>query len=337
MLFRKKKDLRAFDTKKIIYDNVEFILCQKCNLSCKHCLRGDSRNVVMKKEIMNAFLKNTAEIGSICLGGGEVSLVPEAVQDFIDSLKENGTKIQTVNITTNGIKYSEEFADKLKQLKEYVLESRKDIVCFDLEDREPIVLRVSLDEFHLESMIESGIKIDDVLDNIKKYQEVLGEDAVLSNFCSDYDLLKEGRARELKTEVPKVNPNLSTITPYMETENAIVVGFITTLGATGEVIPVNISFEREKVLSAGNITKDPLSTIMQRQRVVKVNNYEEFDKKSIKCYKKVSVVEKHIKRYAKTSRMETRQVIEYILHKRGQKLKEDYEAFTFEYNEEKEV
>ena len=57
----------------------------------------------------------------------------------------------------------------MKQLKQYVLDSRKDKVFYDLEENEPVVLRVSLDEFHLESMFEAGIKIDDVLDNIKKY------------------------------------------------------------------------------------------------------------------------------------------------------------------------
>ena len=169
-----------------------------------------------------------------------------------------------------------------------------------------------------------------MLDNIKKYQEILGEDCVRASYGCDYDVLREGRAKNISTDVHISKQYLPKHLYYMESNKSVVISPVITIGATGEVIPLNIAFDREKVLSFGNIKNEKLSAIMQRFKMEKVEDSESLYRKTLGYMKKISTKQRTIKRYSKSKRFNKRMAVETILQTRGQSLKEDYENFTFE-------
>ena len=46
-------------------------LTRECNLSCKHCFRGESKNTYMNPDLINKVFKNTARIHTLLLTEGE--------------------------------------------------------------------------------------------------------------------------------------------------------------------------------------------------------------------------------------------------------------------------
>ena len=331
MIFKRKlKDLSSFDNKDLILENAEIILTRKCNLKCEHCMRGDSQKIDISEDVLDSFFSKVAEVGNLCLGGGELAVVPGVVETLVDKVISNQVRVKAVNLTSNGVVFSRELTDQLLRLKDYVLECRESPWGFDMNEESPIMLRISLDDFHIAEMERVGIPFDAVLDNIKKYQDQLGEDCVRASYGCDYDVIKEGRAKSIVTDVHKANQYISNKLFYMESSRAIVVSPLITMGATGEIIPVNIAFDREKVLSYGNIKNENISSILQRFQLKKVEDAEELYKKTFTYMKKISPKERTIKRYSKSERFYKRRVVEGLLQQRGQKLKEDYELFEFE-------
>lgn len=331
VLYRKLKNLSNFDNKKIVYENAELILSRKCNLACAHCMRGNSENVLMSKDVMEHFLSNVQEIGNLALGGGELALKPKQIKTLLEVLKEKNVRVQAVNLTTNGTIYNQEFIDNLIDLKKYVEECRLSIDSYFEIDEEPVVIRISLDDFHLNELNKKGITIEQVLDNTQKYQEILGENAVFAAYGCDYDIWKEGRSRKLRTDVPKAKSIKTPNLVYVCGQRGVLCGPIVTIGATGEFIPANISFANEKVLSCGNVLKDNLSEIMQRTKIKEVpNDGKSYFKESPKILRGMSAKISNIKKFTKTKRAQKRIYIENLLKKRKQKLKEDYEVFSFE-------
>lgn len=331
MIFKRKlKDFSSFDNKDIIFENAEVILTRRCNLKCGHCMRGQSQNVDMSEDVMDSILDKVTEFGNLCIGGGELTSVPKIVEVFVDKAIEKSVRIKSVNLTTNGIVFSQELAETLLKLKDYVEECRENPWGFDMSEEKPVMLRVSLDDFHLMEMERLGVSFEKVLDNIKKYQEILGEDCVRASYGCDYDVLREGRAKNISTDVHISKQYLPKYLYYMESNKSVVISLVITIGVTGEVIPLNIAFDREKVLSFGNIKNEKLSAIMQRFKMEKVEDSESLYRKTLGYMKKISTKQRTIKRYSKSKRFNKRMAVETILQTRGQSLKEDYENFTFE-------
>ena len=331
MIFKRKlKDFSSFDNKDIIFENAEVILTRRCNLKCGHCMRGQSQNIDMSEDVMDSILDKVTEFGNLCIGGGELTSVPKIVEVFVDKAIKKSVRIKSVNLTTNGIVFSQELAETLLKLKDYVEECRENPWGFDMSEEKPVMLRVSLDDFHLMEMERLGVSFEKVLDNIKKYQEILGEDCVRASYGCDYDVLREGRAKNISTDVHISKQYLPKHLYYMESNKSVVISPVITIGATGEVIPLNIAFDREKVLSFGNIKNEKLSAIMQRFKMAKVEDSESLYRKTFSYMKKISTKQRTIKRYSKSKRFNKRLAVETILQTRGQSLKEDYENFTFE-------
>lgn len=55
---------------KVCISDIYIEMTRKCNLQCKHCLRGDAQDKTISKEQLNGLLKNSFLVGNIFLGGG---------------------------------------------------------------------------------------------------------------------------------------------------------------------------------------------------------------------------------------------------------------------------
>jgi len=330
IFFRKHENLSRLEGKNFYLLNAEVLITQKCNLKCEHCLRGEGSSVDVSDETLNNLFKNIKEIGNLCLGGGEPSLLPERLNKTLEIIKQNNVIVHNINVTSNGLDYNEEFADILLKFREYVKECRqKQENKLELEKID-FELRISLDDFHLFAIEKQGRTLTEVLDNIKKYQEKLGEDGVRASYGCDYDILNVGRAMKVNTAVPKVKQVKVQKYPYLVINNHCFIGSVITMGSKGDIIPTNIPFEQEQVRSAGNVNFDKFSSILSNLDMIKVENDDMFDKVDIKQVKKMGIPTSHIKRYEMSKRFEKRKAIEMLLIERNQKLKEDYETFEFE-------
>ena len=120
--------------------NLTIELTRRCNLSCDHCLRGTAQNCDIDKKHIDAAFQKFDRIYTLCLTGGEPSLVPELIRYVVKQIKKNKVSIGNFNITTNAVKVSNAFISAIMELY---------LVC---EDKECCMLSVSNDGYHADSI-----------------------------------------------------------------------------------------------------------------------------------------------------------------------------------------
>lgn len=89
---------------------------QDCNMSCAHCLRGESRQCHMQADTIEHIFRDVRHIEHLCLTGGEPSLVPWVIRQIVYSAERWGCRIDSFFCSTNAAKYSREFMDALDML-----------------------------------------------------------------------------------------------------------------------------------------------------------------------------------------------------------------------------
>lgn len=117
-------------------DNIVIETTRRCNMVCDHCLRGKAENINMRKSIQEKFLSHVCEINSATFTGGEPSLYPQAINDFIDICIEKNIYVGNFYIATNAKQASDEFILALVRLY---------LFC---KDNEMSQVQISNDEFH---------------------------------------------------------------------------------------------------------------------------------------------------------------------------------------------
>jgi len=330
MLFRAKQDLSFFDSKQLYVENAEIIVTQKCNLACAHCMRGNSCNKEISDEVIDAFFDKFIEFGNLSIGGGEPSLAVERIRRVLEIAKEKNISVKALNVTTNAAVYNEDFAKVLLEWQDYVDYCLHEYPDGFGEGEFKISLRVSLDDFHIiEIRKKYGLSIEQILDNIKKYQEILGAENVRACYGADYELIDDGRASQYNGAVGKAKPITISKFPYFEGKEGVLVGGIVVVGVDGEIVPVNTPFENERVLSLGNVLIDKTSAIMKRAKLIRTDSIKQYNDKNFKVFQGLGIRSNAVKRYHKSKRFQKRLYIEHLLRKRGQVLKEDYETFDF--------
>ena len=92
--------------KKISFSTLAFEVTRKCNIACDHCCRGDARNKSMTKETVDAILDHISGISSLIITGGEPTLNVPIIRYIVDQLKAREISIEGFDITTNGVIFS---------------------------------------------------------------------------------------------------------------------------------------------------------------------------------------------------------------------------------------
>lgn len=57
--------------------NLNLMITRNCNISCKHCLRGDAENESISDEVLKVIFKPGTVIQHLQLNGGEVFSRPD--------------------------------------------------------------------------------------------------------------------------------------------------------------------------------------------------------------------------------------------------------------------
>lgn len=186
-----------------------------CNLRCKHCCKGESENIAMSDEVMDALLSNVYYIDEMTISGGEPMLYVERLRTLLDKCKEKKIKVNYFNVISNFTIQSQEFVDVFNDWIDY---------CTFGEENE---LRISNDKYHKKD-IESHLKGIDVNNNINWYKSEIKPCDFIDNTYEtlDYNLLifDEGRVRNWTKEeknkyikIKRVNEKKVTKIPLKNT------------------------------------------------------------------------------------------------------------------------
>lgn len=101
---------------KITIGNLGIEVTRRCNIQCKHCLRGTFQKRDISLHYIDTLLDQVGHIKHFCPTGGEPSLNTEAIQYFIDGCKKRGIVIDTGLIFTNGVNIKQDFIDVCNEL-----------------------------------------------------------------------------------------------------------------------------------------------------------------------------------------------------------------------------
>lgn len=84
---------------------------RKCTLSCKHCCKGKSENLIIDYTYIDALLNNVYFIDEVVFTGGEPLLYVEQMAHIIDMILERNIKLNYLTILSNGTIKSQKFVD----------------------------------------------------------------------------------------------------------------------------------------------------------------------------------------------------------------------------------
>lgn len=322
---KKKKDLSFLDKRMLASKEFEIILTQKCNLLCKHCMRGDGFNKEISSEVLDSIFSKFFYIENLSLGGGEISLSPHTINLLTEKLKEHKVIVKHVNFTSNGVSASEEFLQSLVSLREYVI-SCNDMPSFFLDENEPLeplIACFSFDEFHLQEMIDRGIEFDQIYSTVAKYQNLFSQKAIECRISCDVDIINSGRAQNLPSNIRKVKSFKPSDWVYQyfssQTKPVTLFGGIIVVSTDGEVIPPNIPFKDEKVLSFGNIITDKPSQIFANMNTKEVSP-KGFNAEYIKMFKKLSAPWLLWRKYLKSYGRKKLQIFRYYVNEKAEQI-----------------
>ena len=169
-------------------------LTRRCNMKCRHCMRGPAQCRDMSVEVMNALVKKMSglSVDRIALGGGESTTVPSLVSKFFKKTEGAGIYPCSYSIVTNGKAMPRAFMDVIARIQAhaevYVMASFDN--CHD---------RVSVDEFleRCEKLREVTAEADRFHQGVRMQFRYRGDDyvsdAVQEQRHTSEDILKMGR------------------------------------------------------------------------------------------------------------------------------------------------
>lgn len=125
---------------KLRFDDLAVEVTRRCNMNCKHCLRGEAQNVDLDLEKFDKFLENVSCIGNLTFTGGEPTLNINAIRHILETCKKNEIDVYNFYLITNGKKIENEFLNLMVDWYAY---------CYDCGgEPEYSGLALSQDEYH---------------------------------------------------------------------------------------------------------------------------------------------------------------------------------------------
>lgn len=127
--------------------DVMFEITRFCNMECPHCIRGDKQKLRIKKEYIDATLRQFDYVGTMQFSGGEPALAIDLIDYTREACRHYGIEVQNFWMATNGTIATPKFFHAVEDWLNY---------C---SDNEISGLRVSIDNYH------------DYIDNQNKFEK----------------------------------------------------------------------------------------------------------------------------------------------------------------------
>lgn len=254
-LLNKDNEINIYkDCVKLPYKDLIFEITRKCNMKCKHCMRGEAQNHTISKKVIDKTLNEVSLIGHLLLTGGEPFLEPEIIDYLFDEIIKRKIKIINFGAVTNGSVLNEKIAKSFNKLSDYIYENfGKE---FDYKQSRKIgQITISSDEFH------DPIDIQNTLNFYRKY---LNEHSIIIKETHKKDeedsILLMGRATENNFRDKKVK---YAITPYRVSFTDSYVDTGIQIGYDGKIlIGDDSSYEQQDKSNYGNILDKPISVLL---------------------------------------------------------------------------
>lgn len=251
--------------------NLILEVTRKCNMNCKHCLRGPGQNLIMSKELVNKLFEEVKEVDTITFSGGEPFLNLDIIEYVLEVIKERNVYVGGFYIVTNGKHYESRQIEVCNKWMDYILSNnigKDEIVNRNINyDLEEIMgysgLSVSLDVYHEEIPLANYIRYRMLpyYNDQKEYSDKQGinvraeGNAALYNIGSFYNLSPElyiiADAMDDEKEGLCLE-NIEIETLYVSSNGNI----------TGDC---DMSYEHIDELAVGNILKEKLYDITIRE------------------------------------------------------------------------
>jgi hypothetical protein len=113
-----------------------FEITRFCNMSCPHCVRGESQRKRIKKEYIDSALQNVKYISTLSVTGGEPALAVDLIDYIREACNHYGVEFGDFWMATNGTVTTPKFFRAIERM--YTDASQHDISGF----------RVSVDDYH---------------------------------------------------------------------------------------------------------------------------------------------------------------------------------------------
>lgn len=106
--------------RKLIFDTISIEITRRCNLNCRHCLRGDAQAVDIEPATVDSLMEQTARIYNLSFTGGEPTLNVPAMVHTLNRLREWEVPLSQMTVITNGAILSREFTEVVKGFSRYI-------------------------------------------------------------------------------------------------------------------------------------------------------------------------------------------------------------------------
>lgn len=242
IIYNRRKQKERKEKHMYYLENLAIEITRRCNMSCRHCLRGEAQNVDIDLSYILKFLEDVSGIGSITFTGGEPSLNVQAMEYTLEACKTREIPVASFYVVTNGKSNALQLVTSCIQWYAYCDE---DEVCG---------LALSVDPFH---------------EKISRENERILRSA--SFFCTDKFqpdfrfLIDEGRAKSMDG-YRKISPGVRNEKLSFESDGeSISVESMVYLSANGDIkTNCDISYDNMDYC-IGNIRESSLDDIFRAQ------------------------------------------------------------------------
>lgn len=140
--------------------------------SCPHCAKGDTQDIDLSREDIDALIEQTELIGELHIIGGEPTLRLDSLTYLLDRAKVNEVPVFRMTIVSNGLAPVEDVSDVIAQWSDYISECNAKYKEIDEAASQFVEFQVSLDDYHANAK--------QVRDNIVRYRHLLSGKATVN-------------------------------------------------------------------------------------------------------------------------------------------------------------
>lgn len=120
----------------MIYKDIAIETTRKCNMNCIHCLKGESQNKSITKDVIDKIFDNVEN--DIIIGfsffGGEPTLEIDIIEYTCEQIIKRGINVFHILITTNGTIFDKRLIDVILKMDEYCYSKQKEFNYIGIED-----------------------------------------------------------------------------------------------------------------------------------------------------------------------------------------------------------
>jgi organic radical activating enzyme len=226
-----------------------FEITRKCNMKCRHCMRGEAQNHTITKEVIDKALDEIDTIVGLALTGGEPFLEPEIIDYLFDEIIRRKIRLLAFSCVTNGSIQDERIAQIWNKLSTYILENYGNYL--DEKHKRMIGrITVSNDDYHT-------LKTDP-LDTVKFYRKHLNKNCIaLKETKKDNDRVwLLGRAAQ-DEEIKKQKNVWYHVCPYKLEMDDHMITTMLMVGYDGKImIGEDCSYEQQDKVNYVNVMDD---------------------------------------------------------------------------------